>query len=316
MGLGASDDPKVSFNGGRDLPGREDRPSGEFPAQAVGPRGPGLPRQAVVLAAGRGSRMRRSVSGASSAHLEKLHPKQLQRAREGQKALIPFHGHPFLAHVLSALADGGVEQAVVVVGPGPHPIRSYLERVVTERLTIRMATQEEPLGGAHAMNAAGPALADAPFLVVNGDNFYPPAAVARGLSLRGHGMVAFPTEALVQRGNIPRERVAAFALVARGPDGHLQEVVEKPAPGEMGRFGTDPLVSMTCWHFLPSVFQHLPRLSPSPRGELELPGLVRLLVEAGECVEVVKGEGGVLDLTGVDDVPGVSRALKGRQVRL
>ena len=71
--------------------------------------------------------MQRSVSESAAARPETLRPEQLQRAREGQKALIPFHGHPFLAYVLSALADGGVERAVVVVGPGTHPVRSYLE---------------------------------------------------------------------------------------------------------------------------------------------------------------------------------------------
>lgn len=260
--------------------------------------------------------MQRSVSEGTPVHSGQLRPEQLRWALEGQKALIPFHGHPFLAYVLSALADGGVELAVVVVGPGHHPVRSYLEGLVTEHLTIRIVTQEEPLGGAHAMEAARPALADAPFLVVNGDNFYPPAAVARGLSLRGHGMVAFPTEALVNGGNISPDRVAAYALVARGPDGCLQDVVEKPTPGEMGRFGHDPLVSMTCWHFLPRVFRYLPHLTRSPRGELELPDLVRLLVEAGECVEVVDGVAGVLDLTGADDIQGVGEALEGRRVRL
>jgi glucose-1-phosphate thymidylyltransferase len=127
-------------------------------------------------------------------------------------------------------------------------------------------------------------------------------------------LAGFRAAALAARGNIPRERVAAFAVVATGPEGCLESLVEKPDPRTLTAFGPDPLVSMTCWRFLPSVFPACRALTPSPRGELELPDAALALVYGGACLKVETVEAGVLDLTERADIPEVSRRLEGCEV--
>lgn len=267
--------------------------------------------KAVVLAAGRGSRMQ--TSGGQDPPLD---PGQLAAAEAGRKALIPFHGHPFLSHILSALADGGVRQVCLVVGPGEDPVRAQYAHLPTTRLRIDFAVQEAPTGSAHAVLAAESFAGSDPFLVVNGDNLYPPEVVATLVALEGEGLVGFSAAALSRKANIPPERIAAFALLEVDRHGCLRRIVEKPTPEEATPFGPDPMVSMTCWRFTPEIFDACRRVPPSPRGEYELPDAVRLRVEEGACFQVIPGKAGILDLTRRSDVPAVQGWLRGREVRL
>src|SRR5437867_12074694 len=105
-------------------------------------------RKAVVLAAGRGSRMRREDRTAG------LDPEQAAVADRGLKTMISIHGRPFFDYVLSALAESGVEDVCVVIGPGPSPIRDHAENLARERLRLCFAVQEKPLGTADAVLAS------------------------------------------------------------------------------------------------------------------------------------------------------------------
>src|SRR5689334_12591389 len=73
--------------------------------------------QAVILARGRGTRMRRD-SEASLDH------RQATAAASGAKGMMPF-GRPFLDYVLSVLADAGITEAILVVAPDDAAIREY-----------------------------------------------------------------------------------------------------------------------------------------------------------------------------------------------
>src|ERR1043166_8598826 len=76
--------------------------------------------QAVILARGLGTRMRKPVAGAA------LDPAQHAAAERGQKAMMPLAGgRPFLDFVLSGLADAGYARVCLVVGPGPDPVRVH-----------------------------------------------------------------------------------------------------------------------------------------------------------------------------------------------
>ena len=268
--------------------------------------------KAVVMAAGRGSRMAASAPGVRG-----LDPAQQAAADLGHKTLIPFHGHPFLSHVLSALADGGIGEVCVVVRPGADPVRIHYQSHLTRRLRLTLAVQERQLGSADALLAAARFASADPVLVVNGDNLYPPDVVNALRRLPGDGLVAFRAGALVRSAGIPAERIAAFALVSIRGDGCLDRLVEKPDPATAAAFGSDPLVSMNCWRFTPAIFDACRRLRPSPRGEFELTDAVHSRVrDDGACVSVIPTEASVLDLTYRDDIPGVEARLAGHEVRL
>jgi glucose-1-phosphate thymidylyltransferase len=269
--------------------------------------------KAVILAAGRGSRMQQSATSAS------LTEAQRRAADGGLKGLMPINGRPFLDYVMSALADAAVEEICLVVGPGPHPIRVHFEQVATERVSISYAVQDAPHGGAHALLAAESFADGDPVLVINSDNYYPAPVIAALSADAGSALAGFSRAALVTDGNIPRERLAAYAIVTVDTDGMLTGITEKPGLAELNRTEghEGSWISMTCWRFRAPIFAACRAVEPSPRGEYELPDAVRYAIsELGERFHVVPAHAPVLDLTTRDDIAAVERALRDVAVRL
>src|SRR5438132_7651 len=103
--------------------------------------------QAVVLAGGRGMRMRRSDGTA-------LDEAQRGAADAGVKAMIPV-SRPFIEYLVSALADAGIHDVVLVVGSEAGSLRDHFTRVAPPmRTTVQFAVQAQPRGTADAILAA------------------------------------------------------------------------------------------------------------------------------------------------------------------
>lgn len=266
------------------------------------------PHKAVILARGLGSRMRASSEA-------ELSTEQAQVADSGVKAMISV-GRPFLDHVISALADAGFTDICLVIGPEHSIIRDYYDEIPKSRVTVSYAIQEEPLGTANALLAAEDFAAGERVLVINSDNYYPTEALRALMDVPGSAMVGFDREALVKRSNIPEERIAAFALANVDEAGNLLDLVEKPDAETAARMGEHALVSMNCWLCSPSIFPAAREISPSPRGEYELPDAVRAAMHGGDVYRVVPVEAGVFDLSSRDDIAGVAAAFEGREVVL
>jgi len=264
---------------------------------------------AVVLARGLGSRMRAASGGVT------LDAAQAAAAASGAKAMMPLGGRPFLDYVLSALADAGVTDACLVIGPEHGAVRDHYDARPARRLRIGYAVQAEPRGTADAVAAAEAYVAGRRFIVVNGDNFYDPDAVARLASVPGDATLGYDRAALVRLGNIPAERVAAFAILD-ADGGVLTGITEKPSAAQVAAAGEHALVSMNCWAFTPAIFDACRAIGPSQRGEYEIADAVLALVASGWPVRVVAVESGVLDLSSRADVAAVEAALAGRAVAL
>ena len=103
-------------------------------------------------------------------------------ADAGVKAMIPV-GRPFLDYVLSGLADAGFREVCIVVAPDDSTIRGYYtQRVVPARIRVTFAVQQEAKGTADAVLPVEDYACGEPFVVLNGDNYYPPD-VLRALRL-------------------------------------------------------------------------------------------------------------------------------------
>ncbi len=266
---------------------------------------------AVILARGLGTRMRREDAAAA------IGEDQARVAATGVKAMIPV-GRPFLDYVLSALADAGLAEVCLVVGPEHGAVREYYGGAsAPSRVRVAFAVQAQPLGTADAVAAAAAVVGARDFLVLNSDNYYPVDAVRALAALDGPGLVAFERDAMIRDSNVPAERVRQFAVIRIGPDESLLDIIEKPDEATLASFGSDVYLSMNCWRFDTSVLEACRRVPLSSRGERELHDAVRLARhETGTRFRVVRMKAGVLDLSSRGDIAGVSSRLAGVEVRL
>jgi len=107
--------------------------------------------QAVILAAGRGTRM---------GPLTETMP----------KPMLPVADRPLVAHVADASVAAGADELVFIVGYGAEPIRAYFGTEYAG-VPVQYAEQQCQRGTADALEAAAP-LIDSEFAVLNGDSLY------------------------------------------------------------------------------------------------------------------------------------------------
>jgi glucose-1-phosphate thymidylyltransferase len=266
--------------------------------------------KAVVLAAGLGSRMQRSDPGAA------LDAAQRSAADRGLKALVPVAGRPFLDHALSRLADAGIRDVVLVVGPSTRAIRARYEAAPPERVRLAFAEQAEPRGSADALLAAQAFVGSEEFLAMNSDDLYPPSALLGLLALGRPGLPVFERNRLLATSNFSAERIAAFAVLRLGREGFLEGIVEKPEASFPPGSGAEVLLSMNLWRFPPAIFDACRRVPDSARGERELPQAVGLSIAEGLFrLATFPCDDPVLDLTTRADVAALSERLRGVEAR-
>ena len=270
-----------------------------------------LPRKAVILARGLGTRMRARDDAAA------LAPEQAAAAERGEKAMIPLGARPFLDWVLSAVADAGFDDVCLVVAPEHEAMRQrYARDVVPRRLRLTFAVQREPRGTADAVLAAADFAGGEAFLVLNGDNYYPAEVLAALRQTPAPATIGFSRAGLLRDGQISAERIARYALLDVNPDGLLRRIVEKPDEETVRELGDAP-VSMNCWLLNSTILDACRRITPSPRGELELPSAVQLAIDTmGAHVHVLVVDAPVLDLSHRGDVARVAARLEGVIVEL
>lgn len=259
----------------------------------------------VVLARGKGTRMQQPAASNG------LTDEQATMAAAGLKGMMPFGGRPFLDYVLRAIADAGGTEVCLVVAPEHGLIRDYYTRQrPPARLRLAFAVQEEPRGTADAVLAAQPFAGTEPFIVMNADNYYPDAVLRALVDLDGPGLPAFSRQGLLRDALIEPRRVRDYAVLRIAADGTLEDIVEKPDDAVVAALGDEFFVSMNCWRFDARIFEACRRVTPSPRGELELPGAVRLAVrEMRLRFRTFPVDAAVLDLSHRSDVPAVARRL-------
>lgn len=191
----------------------------------------------IILAGGAGTRMR-------------------PLTRDKPKPLLELQAQPILAWSLMSLR-GTVDRVLVVV--------HYLK----ERIAAAMAAQDifedyllveqspEPLGTGHALLCCRDHLASDGFLVVNGDDLYPAAAL-RALSRHDFGLLSSA-----------RDDYENYGVVLRDAAGEFQRIHEKPAAGS---YAASAPCNSGAYKFTAAVFDYAP--ARSARGEIEITDFV------------------------------------------
>lgn len=205
--------------------------------------------QAIILAAGEGSRMRPLTS-------------------KVPKVMLPVAGRPLLEHIVLRAKEAGVERFVLVVGYGADSVRDHFQDGRPLGVNIDYALQDEQLGTGHALMAAE-GLAEDRFMVLNGD-VLPDSGTLKKMADGGNTVVSAIRVPDARRYGVLVEE-----------NGIFQYVVEKSddPPSDMANAGI--------YLFKKSIFEELRLLPKSGRGEYELTdGLNR--AANNEAIRIVK----------------------------
>lgn len=221
--------------------------------------------RAVLLAAGRGTRMRELTSDV---------PKPMLRVR----------GKPVLQHIVEGLRAAGVREFLIVVGWRAEVVREFFRDGTQLDVGIRYETQVQQDGTGKVVELARDFCGSDPFVLSYGDILVEPSNYGR--------LVALPqgTEAII---SVKRnEDVSKGGAVFVNERFEMTDLREKPQPGEP----TSPWYNAGIYAFRPSIFDFIARLEPSPRGEYELTDAVRELALSGRRVQALELTGDWADV--------------------
>ncbi|ELZ75702.1 glucose-1-phosphate thymidylyltransferase [Haloferax sp. Atlit-6N] len=150
--------------------------------------------QAILLAAGRGTRMR-------------------PLSNEVPKPMLTVAGRPIVGHTAAAAVEAGADELVMVVGYGQETVREHFGSSY-RGVPVSYVEQDEQQGTADAVRAAKEHI-DGAFAVLYGDNLYDPAGIDALFD-------AAPSIASVR---VPNPSNYGVLNVS---DGAVAEIVEKP----------------------------------------------------------------------------------------
>jgi dTDP-glucose pyrophosphorylase len=213
--------------------------------------------KAVLLAAGRGTRMR---------GLTEALPKPMLEVR----------GKPMLQHIVEGLRDGGLTHFLLIVGWHAEAVRTFFGDGSKLGISVEYATQTVPDGTGRAVELARPFITGDPFLLSYGDILVAPENYPRICAALAE------VEAVVSvKGN---EDVSHGGAVFVNEKFELIDLREKPKPGEP----TSPWYNAGIFAFRSSVFDYVSKLERSPRGEFELTDAIRNLALSGKKVQALE----------------------------
>lgn len=206
-------------------------------------------RRAVILAAGKGTRM-----GAIT--------------HQTPKPLLPILGKPMLEHILERLATAGINRFFLVVGYHQELIERHLQ---AWPLPIEFCVQDPVNGTGSATRLAREFANTEPFLLTYADILCDPVEYVRCSSIleeHGRAAVALAVKAV----DDPWQGAAVYE-----ENGCIREIVEKPPKGA----STTRWNSAGFYAFRPVLFEYLDRIRPSARNEYELTSALDLMLEEG-----------------------------------
>ncbi len=209
-------------------------------------------KQAVILAAGEGQRLR---------------PFTVTRP----KAMISIADKPILQFIIESLAHVGIRNIVLVVGYRKEQVFDYFGSGEKLGVNITYVTQAQQLGTAHALVQAKDKLKDE-FLVLPGDNLIEASTIAEFTEIK-------PTAILVKRVSDP----VRYGVV-NAQHGKVAGIIEKPK--EAG----SNLVNTGIYAFTKEVFDHMENVLDIPdvlNNMLHEGNSIKALETSGTWLDVV-----------------------------
>ena len=213
--------------------------------------------QAVLLAAGRGTRM-------------------LGLTSDIPKPMLEVRGRPILQHIVEGLRGAGVTDLLIIVGWRAEVVRDFFRDGADFGVRISYETQVVQDGTGKVVELARAFCGADPFILSYGDIMVRPGNYKQLASL-GDDTAAIIS---VKR----NEDVSKGGAVFVNDRFEMTDLREKPAAGEP----VSPWYNAGIYAFRPSIFEFISRLERSPRGEFELTDAIRALAQSGQKVQALE----------------------------
>ena len=221
--------------------------------------------KAVLLAAGRGTRMRELTADI---------PKPMVKVRD----------KPVLLHIIEGLQKAGIKNFLIITGYHAETIRRYFGDGTCFGLRIEYANQVVQDGTGRVVELAREFVAGEPFLLHYGDILVDAENYSRLVSLPDE------IEAIITvKANEDCTKGGAVIVNERM---EVTDVREKVATGE----ASNGWYNAGVYIFRPSIFDFTAKLERSPRGEYELTDAVRDLAGSSGRVIAIQLTGAWADV--------------------
>lgn len=220
--------------------------------------------KAVILAAGKGTRMR-------------------ELTQEVPKPMLKVHGRPILEHIIEGVKSAGITEIFIVTGWKAEVVEAHFGDGSRLGVCIRYGRQlvQDGTGKAPEMARAFVGVDD--FVLTYGDILVPPETYGVMIKrFREHDFAGLLTVTGSQD-------VTKGGIIFFDEQFCLRRLVEKPGRDELDRLTRDGWIKpgQPVWYnagiyiFRPQLFEYTARLEKSPRGEYELTDAMTAMVNDG-----------------------------------
>ncbi|MDZ4741987.1 MAG: sugar phosphate nucleotidyltransferase [Verrucomicrobiota bacterium] len=227
------------------------------------------PTKAVILAAGKGTRM-----GALTKDLP--------------KPMVEVNGKPVLLHIIEGLRDAGIKDIFIITGYCAEVIEDYFQTGERIGVSISYGRQMIQDGTGKAPEIAKEWVGNDNFLMTYGDILISRENYSGMLDGFANSTERIESLISVKKG----EDVKKGAVVIFNDKFLMTDLVEKPndqqlaeleAAGKLGD-GKPIWYNAGVYLFTPQIFIHTASIEKSPRGEYELPDAIRAFISNGQNV--------------------------------
>jgi dTDP-glucose pyrophosphorylase len=235
--------------------------------------------KAIILAAGKGTRMRELTASVP-------------------KPMLKVHGKPILEHIVSGIRQTGIRDFCIITGFQAETIENHFGTGAAWDANIQYVRQEVQDGTGKAPELAKQFIGNDDFLLTYGDILVKPetytAMVRRFTAGKFSGLITVTVGEDVTKG----------AVNFFDQDFCLQRIVEKPSAAQVAEFQAQGLLKKgePVWYnagiyiFTPELFNYTSRLQKSPRGEYELPDAITMLLNDRHKIAGCQTEGRWVDV--------------------
>ena len=212
-------------------------------------------RSAILLAAGRGKRQRPYTD---------VTP----------KPLLEVNGRATLDYVLCAVARAGIERVCIVTHHLEEKIFDYVGEGSRWNLSVTFAHQEKTIGNGDALlSVPKDWIRDESVMVVATDYILEENSLLELVNAHEQHKAVI-TMSLKE---CPIEELSARSSVEVDADWWVKKINEKPKREEI----LSPYAASVMFIFPPAIWEYLPKIQPSERGEIELQAGVDRMIQDG-----------------------------------